>query len=196
MNAIVSGRSGRALILDGESLQSFDLDDADKMIVRHPSELPYLFGEAKDLRILEDTNVASVAQELERENNFTCALDLTLISLDPELADDIREEALVELEELFADATLIERVENVIYAAPLPDDADIIRAQELCAANLEVVQKFLQRLNDHQPAIVTAFETWEGIPVHKFPTFENKRHFRYIAVKDGLFRALAMLDSP
>src|SRR5690349_11544423 len=107
MNAIVSGRSGRALILDGESLQSFDLDGPDSMLVRHPSELPYLFGEAKDLRILENTNVESVAHKLQGESDFTCALDLTLISLDPELSDDIRQEALQELDKLFADGSVI-----------------------------------------------------------------------------------------
>ncbi|HWF88987.1 MAG TPA: tetratricopeptide repeat protein [Pyrinomonadaceae bacterium] len=196
MNAIVSGRSGKALILDGESLQSFDLDEPDKIVVRHSSELSYLFGEAKDLRILEDTNAASVARELEREGDFTCALDLTLISLDSELADDIRQEALKELEELFADGMIMERVENVMYAAPLPEDADLMKARVLCDANLEVVQEFLRRLEDNQPAITSAAMAWETIPVNKFPTFENKQHFRHVAVKEGLCRALATLDSP
>jgi tetratricopeptide (TPR) repeat protein len=196
MKALVSGRSGRALILDGESWQSFDLDDPTKMMVRHPSELPYLFGEAKDLSILTATNVASVAHELEREHNFTCALDLTLISLDPELAHDIRQEALQEVEEMFADGTVLERVENVMYAAPLPEDADLKKAQELCDASLKAVQEFLQRLEDHQSAIANAVEAWETIPVDKFPSFENKKHFRHVAVKEGLFRALATLDSP
>jgi tetratricopeptide (TPR) repeat protein len=196
MKAIVSGRSGTALILDGDSLQSFDLDDPDNLMVRHLSELPYLFGEAQDLRILEHTDVAAVAHELEREHNFTCALDLTLISLDSELADDIRHEALQELEGLFTDGTLIERVENVMYSAPLPEDADLMKAQELCDANLKLVQGFLQRLEDHQPAITSAVEAWETIPVDKFPTFENKQHFRYVAVREGLWRALTTLESP
>src|SRR5215213_4352002 len=196
MNAIVSGRSGRALILDGESLRSFDLDDPNNMTVRHPSELPYLFGEGKDLRILEGTNVASVADELEREQDFTCALDLNLISLDDELADDIRQEALEELEVLFADGTVMERVENVMYAAPLPEDADLTKALELCDANLKIVQGFLKKLGDHQPAIASAVDAWEIIPVDKFPSFQNKKHFRYVAVREGLCRALATLESP
>src|SRR6185503_4558589 len=196
MNALVSGRSGRVLILDGESLRSFDLDDPGNVVPRHPSDLPYLFGEAKDLRILENTTIEFAAQELERERNFTWALDLTLISLDLELEDDIRKEALEGLEELFTDGRVIERVENVLYAEPLPEDADLIKAKELCGVGLNVVRGFLDRLEIHQPAIASAVQAWEVIPVNKFPSFENKKYFRHVAVKEGLCRALATLDSP
>jgi hypothetical protein len=78
MNAIVSGRSGRALILEGDSLRSFDLDDPSRTVPRRRSDLPYLFGEAADLRIIEDTTIESVECELRKDCNFTWALDLLL----------------------------------------------------------------------------------------------------------------------
>src|SRR6185503_12711692 len=68
-------------------------------------------------------------------------------------------------------------------------------AHELCDAKLRIVPEFLKRLEDHQPAIASAVEAWETIPINKFPTCENKQHFRYVAVREGLYRALATLDS-
>lgn len=100
MNAIVSGRSERALLLDGESLKSFELDDPSTIVPRHRSELPYLFGEAADLRTLENTTLESVERELRMDCHFTWALDLALISLDAELEDEIRTDALEDLEQL------------------------------------------------------------------------------------------------
>lgn len=195
MNALVSGRSGRALILDGKSMRSFDLDDPNHLVPRHPSELPYLFGEAQDLRILEGTTLESVKQELKQECHFTWALDLTLISLDLELEEDIRKEALEGLEELFADRTIIKRVEDVLYSEPLPDDADLISALKLCDPKLTVVHTFLQRLAKHQENIMIVAEAWKEIPIDEFPSFENKQQFRHVAVKEGLFRTLAKLNS-
>lgn len=184
------------MILDGESLQSLEVDEPDKLVPRHQSELPYLFGEAKDVLILENTTIESVAKALERESNFTWALDLTLISLDSELPDDIRQEALEDLESLFVDGIIIERVENVLYSAPLPEDADLTRAKELCEAKLKLVQDFLQQLENYQPAIARVVEAWEAIPINKFTSLENKKHFRYVTVKEGLCRDLATMDSP
>ena len=157
------------------------------------NEIP--LGEAKDLRTLENTTIESVTQELERERNFTWALDLTLIALDLELEDDIRAEALAGLEELFGDSKVIEQVENVFYAEPLPKDADLTKAKELCNPKLQAVRDFLARLEEHQSAITSVVEAWEAIPVTKFPTTENKKHFRQVAAKEGLCRALATLDS-
>src|SRR5688572_26362438 len=132
MNAIVSGRSGRALLLDGESLKSFEIDDPSTVVPRRRADLPYLFGEAADLRTLENTTIESVERELRSDCQFTWALDLALISLDSELPDDIRKEALEGLEELLVEQTIVLRLENVLYSKPLPEDADLERALQLC----------------------------------------------------------------
>jgi hypothetical protein len=190
------------VIFDGESLQSFDVDDTDKIVPRDASELPYLLGEAKDVLILENTTIQTVVKALEQESKFTWALDLTLISLDSELPVEIRLEALAELEQLFADPSIIERVENVLYSAPLPLTADLTTARELCEAKLRLVHGFLRQLESYQSKIARVVETWETIPVNKFTTvennttFENKKHFQQVAVKEGLCRALATMNSP
>ncbi|HEX7333598.1 MAG TPA: hypothetical protein VF290_18995 [Pyrinomonadaceae bacterium] len=193
MNAIVSGRSARALIVDGESLKSFDLDDSSKIVPRRRSDLPHLFGEAADLRILEDTTIEAVERELKMDCHFTWALDLVLISLDSGLEDDIREEALEQLEELFAeDLTVIRnsiviRVENVLYSEPLPEDADLTRAFELCGDHALHTVTFLQRLEESQWLIEKINQAWESIPTKIFGDHENRKIFKHTAIKEGLF---------
>lgn len=195
MQAIVSGRAGRALILDGESLNSIEIDDPSKLVLRRRSDLPYLFGEASDLRTIENTTIESVERELRLDCHFTWALDLTLISLDADLEDEIRNDALEELEKLFTDEITVIRVENVLYSAPLPDDADLIKALELCESKaLNGVLEFLRRLEDSQPLIEKANQAWETIPTATFGDYENKKIFKHTAVQEGLFRDLVTLD--
>lgn len=153
MNAIVSGRSGRALIIEGETLKSIEIDDPSTFVPRKQSDLPYLFGDSADLRVVENTSAGSVVSLLTADFNFTLALDLTLISLDAELESDIRLEALEGLEELFADWKTIERVEHVMYSHPVPDDGDLDGALAICSSELELVSGFLQRLEERQTAI-------------------------------------------
>ena len=197
MNAIVSGRSGRALLLDRESLKSFDLDDPPMIVPRKRSELPYLFGEAADLRTIENTTIESVERELRLDCHFTWALDLTLISLDSELEYDIRSDALEDLEELLKENTILERLENVLYSEPLPEDVDLTGALKLCDSNAQsMVFSFLQRLQTFQSAINCVCQTWEAIPTNTFGTHEDRNAFRHVAVREGLFRSLVLLDSP
>jgi len=116
MDAVISGRAGRALLLDGESLKSFDVDDPSELVSRQQSDLPYLFGETQDLRVIENADLESIQQELKQDCEWNWALDLALISLDAELPDEIRKEALEGLDELLADNRVVERLENILYA--------------------------------------------------------------------------------
>ena len=194
MNAIVSGRSGRALLLDGESLKSFDLDDPTTIVSRHRSELPYLFGEAADLRTIENTTIESVERELKADCHFAWALDLALISLDAELEDDIRTDALEDLEGLLADGAVLTRLGNVFYSKPLPEEADLHGALNLCDSRLRAVTAFLTGLQERQPSITSVNDAFELIPTKTFGSHENREVFRHVAVKEGLFHSLATVD--
>ncbi len=125
MQAVISGISRKALVVDGDSLQAFDVDEPTKLIDCHQSDLPYLFGEGRDLRFIEDADLESIGKELKSDSNLTLALDLTLISLDEELEEDIRKDAIQDLDELFTNQQVTEYLERIMYARPLPDDADL-----------------------------------------------------------------------
>jgi hypothetical protein len=194
MKAIVSGRSGKALIIDAGSLKSFDVDDPSNVVSRQPADLPYLFGDASDLRAVEHETVEAIANELRGDCNLTLAVDLTLISLDREVEYELRLEALDGLSELLMDETTAAQLKNVFYAEPLPEDADF-RAVLLCDKGLP--SDFLIRLRRHQPVIFIVKRAWTAIPVRSFGTEEAREAFRRAAIKGGLFHILgrALFDA-
>jgi tetratricopeptide (TPR) repeat protein len=191
MDALISGCAGRALLVDGGSLRSFDVDDPSKLVPRTPADFAYLFGEMQDLRVLENIDIESVRQELKHASDSALALDLVLISLDPDLPDDIRQEAIEGLDELLADARVAERLENILYARPLPEDADLEGALKLCSAGLSSrASDLLQSLKERQSLISEVSDAWDILPSKIFG--EEKTEFQHVAVREGLFRALVL----
>src|SRR5437763_6316316 len=98
MQAAISGIARKAVIVDGDSVKFFDVDNPAQLLECQRADIPYIFGEGLDLRFVADTNIESVTAELKSESNLRLALDLTLISLDSELEDDIRSDALRDLD--------------------------------------------------------------------------------------------------
>ena len=189
MNAVISGRAGTALIVNGQTLLSFDVDEPETLVPRAQSDLPYLFGDARDLQFLQNTSQEQVKKQLEVEYNVTCALDLSLILMDASLSAGLREEAAVELEGLFRDVMVLERLEGILYAHPLPDSADIIGAKERSeAANATTTLRVTDDLLSRQPFIRDVCLAWDAIPVSEFGGVEEKAEFQRIAVREGLFR--------
>jgi tetratricopeptide (TPR) repeat protein len=193
MDALISGVAGRALLLERDSLTSLDVVDPSRRTVRHPSDLQFLFGDATDLRVIEDSDIDSITRELQRASNSECSLDLTLIALDPELSDEIRKEAIEDLEGLLADSLVLRNVESILYGHPFPESADISGAIRLCAiVKGPKARSMYQRLQDHQPSIREVLQSWEAIPTKLFGEAGLRTQFQNQLVREGLFRALAL----
>jgi tetratricopeptide (TPR) repeat protein len=195
MDAIISGRAGVAVLLDGEALSSFDVDDPETLLPRRPADLRLLFGEAPDVQFIEGVDHRLAAQHLERAFNCASALDLALILLDPELTADLRAEAADELEELLADPPVTAYLENVLYARPLPTAADLPGALKLCdAGRTPRLSSLLQILEGFQPAVRAVCRAWDDLPAELFDGSDHKAEFQHAAMREGVFRQLA-LDS-
>src|SRR5437868_2075214 len=100
MQAAISGIARKALIVNGESLKVLDVSEPTKLIDCRPSDVPYVFGEGRDVRFIENADFESIAKELQSDSDVMLALDLILISLDGELEEDIRKDAILDLYEL------------------------------------------------------------------------------------------------
>jgi hypothetical protein len=193
MDAVISGRVGKALLLEGDSLRSFDVDDPGTLVSMVASDYQLLFGDAPDLQFLEDTDAAAFARALEFEHNCACALDVALISLDPELSTELRAEAVGALEELIRDERVLTRLEYILYAEPLPPAADLRGALEQCeASRAATVRTTFEILEHHQQAIREVKLAWDAIPLRTFEDEENHEQFKHLAVHEGLFRSLVL----
>jgi tetratricopeptide (TPR) repeat protein len=196
MNALISGRSGRALILDGESLKSIDVADPSKIVSRQPADLHFLLGEGQDLRVIENSTIESITEDLRHDCDFTTALDLTLISLDAELPDDIRKDALQDLDELLANRAVLNQLENVLYARPLPDDGDLTGALKFYdKVRLPNAYALLRNFETAQPVIFKVSSAWDAIPTKIFDGYEPRTEFQRVAVREGLFRSLVAAET-
>src|SRR6185369_15548322 len=126
MNAVISGRAGLALVIDRGRLMSLDVDDLGTLVPRSQSDLRFLLADATDLVALENTGREEIAQRLDLEHDIACALDMTLIAVDPDTSMELRAEAVAALDELLADQRVVKRLEFMMYAKPLPDSADLM----------------------------------------------------------------------
>ncbi|MFL6334412.1 MAG: tetratricopeptide repeat protein [Pyrinomonadaceae bacterium] len=193
MDAMISGRAGVAFLFEGEVFASFDVEDPSTLLPRRPADIRLLFGEAPDLEFLEDVDHAAAARHLERAFNCASALDLALILFDPELTDDLRDDAAEELERLLSEPTVADYLENVLYARPLPATADLAGALALGAdGRLPKLSATLQIIEGYQPSIRAVRAAWDNLLAQLFGGEQQKADFEHAAVREGLFRQLTI----
>ncbi len=124
MQALLSGRDGVAVLVDGERVVSLHAGASDRAVPRTLADLPHLLPglleATSDIRVLSTGQPEEVARELEREHDIHGALHMVSIVLDGAYSDDVRLDALDALEELLDDPMLFDRVTNLLLAAPLP----------------------------------------------------------------------------
>src|SRR5437764_7200631 len=194
MQAAISGIARKAVIVDGDSVKLFDVDNPAQVVDCQRADIPYIFGDGLDLRFIADTNIESVTAELKSESNLRLALDLTLISLDNELEEDIRRDAFRDLDGLIRDEDLVSRLEGIMYARPLPEAADVETALTICKASAPNYSfSFLTSLARRQSVISDVSAAWDLIPTKVFAGDEQKLDFQRVAVQRGLFRTLVTL---
>jgi len=192
MNAVVSGHSGVAMLIEGDACSSIHFGQ-EEVQPRRPSDFRLLFNGARDLQFLEDVELEEVRKRLDQESTRIDVLHLALILLDRELSDDTRRTAAEELEELLADDANLQWLESVLYARPLPRSGDLVGARSACTGHTRRTRAMLGRLQLLQAVIAEVHSAWERIPTHLFGTDDDRQHVLSVVVKEGLFRDLVAL---
>ncbi|HZF11442.1 MAG TPA: hypothetical protein VFE33_21840 [Thermoanaerobaculia bacterium] len=192
MDALISARTGTALLVEGADLISIHAGAPDKGIPRYAEEVPRLFGEALDLQVLRGVDRAQVVRRLQQEADSAEALQLSLILLDPKLSGEIRGEAAEELESALGEEGRIEGLERVLYAHPLPSTADLPGALARAAGHAPRVQNLLLHLTAFQPLIEEVRHAWIDIPDALFASTAERRRFQAALVREGHFRELVL----
>jgi len=192
VNAIVSGQSGVAILAHAEGLASLHAGRGTEVVRRSPSEARFLLGDAQDLQTLENVKLEEVSRRLDLATAQIDALHVVLLLLDGSLSADTRQEAAGELQELMEDKAVTVFVENVLFAHPLPADADLPGAFAACSQETEQTRKLLQRLTYLQDQINAVHLAWKMIPTAVFGTEEARGSVCSVAVREGLFRDLVL----
>jgi RNA polymerase sigma-70 factor, ECF subfamily len=116
-----------------------------------------------------------------------------LISLDADLLDDIRQEAVEGLEELLGDEKVLEKLESILYGKPLPTASDIFGALACCkTTETAKAEETLGKLLDHQVLIQDVCLAWEAIPSSLFSDYQYQSDFYKTLVNAGIMRNLVL----
>lgn len=192
MEALISGRNGVALVVDGDHLASIHVDEPDRMVPRHPGEIHFLTGERGDFFPVEGVSRGEIVRQLTLAHARERSLTLTLILIDPDLSDGLRLKVAKRVEDLIKEERVLVFLESVLYAEPLPTQADLHGALRLAReAGTSIVQNMLERFWKRQDTIAAVREAWNAMPS---ATFDGERkRWQAVAVREGLFRSLVLL---
>ena len=128
MRAVLSGRAALALLNEGNTWHSMSYDDPERLVLCNSSDADVVLRDARDRIWLEDVTVEQVRNSLADVVDSTEALDCVLYLLDSSLKPETRDLVALEFEELASWPEIVQHVEAVLLAHPLPPSADIAGA--------------------------------------------------------------------
>ncbi|MCA9640918.1 MAG: hypothetical protein KC492_09490, partial [Myxococcales bacterium] len=168
MHAVVSGRAGIAILLQGEQMFSLDLEHVVPVPCR-PRDVRYLLGDAQDLVTREIEDPGQIQGWLTEARNRDDALSLALFLLDAELSDEAREESAQALEEQIRASATARFVEGVLFSRPVPPSADVEGARRAAKrAKADAVRRLFDALADAQLVVAEVWRAWEAVPPSLF----------------------------
>lgn len=189
MKAILSGQTAVAVCIENDQFYSISIDAPESWSERQEWEIPLLFADATDMLQLENISRSQVLEKLEIAWAQDRSLQLILILLDHEEESETRLESAECLDDFLNQAEVREYVENHLYSAPLPSNADLSGAIQICTAvSLAKVMDFLHALRSDQEEISKRVAAWEALPISLFDNPTSKQDFYYEAVRYGAFR--------
>jgi DNA-binding NtrC family response regulator len=189
MDAIISGQTGTAILIEGESVTSTHFDNLDQIVTRRPADIPYLIRDATDIVVLTNTNKDDAIAQLTMLWKQDRCLHLALILLDAGVDRADRLACAKCISNHLSIKPVWEFVANRLYSAPLPDVADLDGAIT-CAGPHSELGYLLDMLGEMQSHIRLCREAWDSLPDELCGGRDAKEAFRISAVKAGTFRAV------
>tara|TARA_R110002072_G_scaffold145460_1_gene291896 strand:- start:22176 stop:23060 length:885 start_codon:yes stop_codon:yes gene_type:complete len=192
MRAFLSGSAAVALVNDGEDWHSIRYEDLETLLPQREEDFVRLCQQSNDLVWLEDTSLDEVRNQLEDAVDSSEALSLVFHLLDGRLSDETRDASAFELDELAVEEAVVERVENVLLASPLPEQIDSAGAIAACRrTNWQGTLALLDSWLDLQAAVTESCLAWRQIPEHRFGEAEDRNRIQGQSIRHGVFREMA-----
>ena len=190
MRAVISGRSGVAILIEGDEIRYIDLERTQEPRACSPRDLRFLLADARDLIFYESDDLDAIRQQLADARASDDALQLALFMIDADLSRDTREAVALDLEELLVHSVVMRFVEGVLYAHPCPRSADLVGALDIAQArSCPRVRCMFEELAETQKEIGETWLAWERLPSALFE--DDRAQTRVAFVRAGMFRTLA-----
>ena len=190
MQAMISGRRGLAIVVDGGDIYRIDSSQQATLTSQTVGQVHILLNGALDIQYCEDVTFDRTQELLALAISREEALQLLLILQDSELPSDIRSEAATEAETLIADRYCEREVLKIFLSHPHPNASSLGEVVELLAGlQTPSVLRILQTIESHQPEIEVVHGGWRTIPERCFDDCDTERTVcRSYAVLHGIFR--------
>ncbi len=188
MDAVVLGSTGKAILMDGNGFESISISAINDIIPGPASRLAHIIYDTTNVTFIEDVTIETIQLTLAREYDNVSALNLALISLDPDLSVNVRVDAINALEELLAEAATRQYIQFVFYSQPLPKASNISGLIQLSTeVKAENVHALFNDIFRNQDLIAHVVLAWESISVSIFEGEEYRKEFHATVIKEGIF---------
>jgi len=199
MEAVISGKAGLAMLIEGEQTRILYVQDPEEEMVVRPEDFRYYFQGVGDLLFLEDVTrqvaVDSLQSAYKREETRRYMGYL----FDPDLQTSTRTDLAQHLETQWE---IIPGLEPEFYSRPIPRE-NLAAAQAICTeTGADHVMAFVNNLVALQPSIEKVWWAWEQIspdlfvkkPDEESPELKSqkKSEFEVFAFQAGLFGDMAL----
>jgi len=192
VNAVISGLTGRALLIDGEKYSLLDAS-CEVVVPVTLSQVVDFLHQAHDGEFINDTTLNLVREQLALAYDKQESLDLFLIVLDQNLSNDIQFEAIDVLETSLKRPEIRTHLLNLFFTRPLPDYTDLSVAIELCLIqNANLLSGLIKSIQYHQSRISIAWKYWSLIPKSTFGDEAKRKTIQSVAIKSGVFYAIVL----
>jgi len=191
VKAIVSGRSGTALIFDDERVLSIDVRAPDRIVERNAMDVNHLIDGMTDAELFADITQEQVGERLVVAARREEALAMAHVLLDEEEAADAKRLAAQALDELFQFVEVKQWIEAIVLSRPVPHGFSAAAALRACeVSSAPVARALFETLIQDEKSIERVWVAWEAIPSRLFEDDRYRENVKAASVRAGLFRRL------
>lgn len=185
---LISGEAGVAVLLDGERVRSFHVDDS-YWAERQLSDIARLFEGCADVITVEGLKEQEVPERLKLEWRRNHCLLLCLLLLKAKSDPEARRLAVKDTEHFLGDDAVYSFIEARLFAAAMPSSADLPGAVMLAhkAGTIRLLA-LLQEVQAMQGEIAQCRASWDAVPAEFLGGALQKEMLAFALVHGGAFK--------
>ena len=188
--ALVSGQIAQAIFQDDERLFIINADDIDRVLDCTPYEESLFFNSEAEIRIFENITIEELKDILLKEKMYFDALYGAIGGMDKDLSEETRILSIQRAENLIEDPEIFDFVTSRFFGNPVPKEADLEKAVELCIEEDIHEMRFIYAYLFYGKDVIDRI-----LQVFRETIFEFEAQSEYVKIKNlfistGLFAKL------
>src|SRR6185369_3181837 len=194
MDAIISAKAGLAIFVRGNETSVFNINDLETESIYPVSSIRYLLSGANDVRKIKNITREESFSLLQKECSKSRAITMTLILLDEMEENETIDLTIECLQDLLVDTDVLDHVENTLYSNIMPENANLLRANEY-AKSIDKLSLILNDVEKNSQLILKFRKRWDSLSEDIFADPMDKILCEECLVSTGVFKELVKAGS-